>query len=99
VFRDNGEPTEVVTDLVPVLERAIEERLSDAFHNTERHTNNRVVCDHGRLEARLRPMCGLKRDRTARVILAGDAFMQNLRGPLRTRSGSTLGLRVAAALP
>jgi IS6 family transposase len=32
-----------------------------------------------RLKARLRPMRGLKRDRTARVILAGHAFVQNLR--------------------
>jgi DDE domain len=35
--------------------------------------------DHGRLKARLRPMRGLKRDRTARVIVAGHAFVQNLR--------------------
>jgi IS6 family transposase len=35
--------------------------------------------DHGRLKARLRPMRGLKRDRTARVIVAGHAFIQNLR--------------------
>jgi len=31
------------------------------------------------LKARLRPMRGLKRDRTARVIVAGHAFIQNLR--------------------
>jgi IS6 family transposase len=34
--------------------------------------------DHGRLNARLRPMRGLKRDRTG-VIVAGHAFVQNLR--------------------
>ncbi len=33
----------------------------------------------GRLKARLRPMRGLKRDRTARVIVAAHAFVQNLR--------------------
>ena len=38
-----------------------------------------IECDHGRLKARLRPMRGLKRDRTAQVIIAGHAFMQNLR--------------------
>ena len=31
------------------------------------------------LKARLRPMRGLKHDRTARVIVAGHAFTQNLR--------------------
>jgi transposase-like protein len=38
-----------------------------------------VECDHGRLKARLRPMRGLKQDRSARVIIAGHAFVQNLR--------------------
>jgi hypothetical protein len=32
-----------------------------------------------RLKARLRPLRGLKRDRTARVIVGGHAFLQNLR--------------------
>jgi transposase-like protein len=50
-----------------------------AFHNTAQYANNRVECDHGRLKARLRPMRGLKTDRTARVVIAGHAFMQNLR--------------------
>jgi transposase, IS6 family len=36
------------------------------------------VC-HGRLKARLRPMRGLKQDRNAAVIIAGHAFMQNVR--------------------
>ena len=43
------------------------------------HANNRLETDHGRLKARLRPMRGLKRDHTARVIVAGHAFVQNLR--------------------
>jgi DDE domain len=34
---------------------------------------------HGRLKARLRPMRGLKQDRSAKVIVAGHAFIQNLR--------------------
>jgi hypothetical protein len=38
-----------------------------------------VETDHGRLKARLRPMCGLKRDRTASVVIRGHAFIQNLR--------------------
>jgi hypothetical protein len=32
-----------------------------------------------RLKAGLRPMRGLKTDRTARVVIAGHAFMQNVR--------------------
>jgi transposase-like protein len=51
----------------------------DAFHNTDQYANNRVECDHGRLKARLRPMRGLKTDPTAQVIIAGHAFMQNVR--------------------
>jgi transposase, IS6 family len=50
-----------------------------SWHRTDRYANNRVECDHGRLKARLRPMCGLKQDRSARVVIAGHAFVQNLR--------------------
>ena len=75
----HDEPVEVVTDLVPALEHVIEELLPDAFHNTGQYANNRVECNHGRLKARLRPMRGLKTDRTARIIIRGHAFMQNLR--------------------
>jgi IS6 family transposase len=39
----------------------------------------RVEADHGRLKARLRPMRGLKRIRSATTIAAGHAFVQNLR--------------------
>ena len=53
--------------------------LPVAFHETEVHANNPIEIDHGRLKARLRPMRGLMRDRTARVIVAGHAFVQNLR--------------------
>ncbi|HEY5360799.1 MAG TPA: DDE-type integrase/transposase/recombinase, partial [Streptosporangiaceae bacterium] len=35
--------------------------------------------DHGRLKARLRPMRGLKRPRSARILAAGHAFVQNIR--------------------
>jgi IS6 family transposase len=94
----HGEPAEVVTDLAPALEHVIEELLPDAFHNTEKYANNRVECDHGRLKARLRPMRGLKRDRTARVIIAGHAFMQNLRrGHYQLGVEAPSMLRVAAA--
>jgi transposase, IS6 family len=37
-----------------------------------------IEADHGRLKARLRPMRGLKRHRSARILAAGHAFVQNL---------------------
>ena len=70
---------EVVTYRAPALRAAIEELMPAAFHNTERYANNRVACDHGRLKARLRPMRGLKREHSARVIIRGHALMQNMR--------------------
>ena len=76
---DHGEPAEVVTDKAPALRRAIDELAPAAFHNTDQYANNRVEADHGRLKARLRPMRGLKRHRTATVIIRGQAFIQNLR--------------------
>jgi len=35
--------------------------------------------DHGRLKARLRPMRGIKTDRSLRIVATGHAFVQNLR--------------------
>ena len=78
-LRAHGEPVEVVTDRAPALRAAIDGLLPAAFHNTEQYANNRVECDHGRLKARLRPMRGLKRDRSARVVIRGHALMQNIR--------------------
>ncbi|MDQ4102828.1 MAG: transposase, partial [Actinomycetota bacterium] len=43
------------------------------------YANNPIGSDHGRWKARLRPMRGLKRLRSTRVISAGHAFVQNLR--------------------
>ena len=57
----------------------LEEFLPAAWHRTEQYANNRVEADHGRLKARLRPMRGLKQDRSARVIIAGHVFIQNRR--------------------
>ena len=78
-LRAHGEPVEVVTDRAPALRAAIEGLMPAAFHNTEQYANNRVECDHGRLKARLRPMRGLKRDHSARVIIRGHTLMQNIR--------------------
>jgi IS6 family transposase len=38
-----------------------------------------IEADHAPLERRLRPMRGLQTDRTAQVVIAGHAFLQNLR--------------------
>jgi transposase, IS6 family len=75
----HAEPAEVMTDRAWTLLAVVDELLPGAFHNTERYANNRIEADHGRLKARLRPMRGLKRDCTARVIMRGHAFIQNLR--------------------
>jgi transposase-like protein len=72
-------PTEVTTDQAPAYPAVLEELLPAAWHRTEQYTNNRVECDHGRLKARLRPMRGLKQDRSARVIIVGHAFVQHVR--------------------
>jgi transposase-like protein len=68
-----------VTDRAWTLRAVIDELVPAAFHNTEQYANNRIEADHGRLKARLRPMRGLKRDRSTRVIIRGHAFTQNLR--------------------
>jgi transposase-like protein len=75
----DGEPDVVVTDRAAALANVIAELLPRALHHTVKYANNRVECDHGRLKARLRPMRGLKTDRTARVIINGHGFIQNLR--------------------
>jgi transposase-like protein len=72
-------PVEVVTDHAPVYPAVLEELLPAAWHRTDRYANNRVEGDHGRLKARLRPMRGLKQDRSAMVIIVGHAFIQNVR--------------------
>jgi transposase-like protein len=72
-------PAEVSTDQAPAYPAGLEDLLPAARHRTDRYANNRVECDHGRLRARLRPMRGLKQDRSAMVIIAGHAFVQNLR--------------------
>jgi IS6 family transposase len=72
-------PAEVTTDQAPVYPAVLEDLLPASWHRTDQYANNRVECDHGRLKARLRPMRGLKEDRSARVVIAGHAFVQNLR--------------------
>jgi transposase, IS6 family len=91
-------PIEVVTDQAPTYPVVLEELLPAAWHRSDRYANNRVEADHGRLKARLRPMRGLKRDRSARVIIAGHAFVQNVRrGHYELAAEESTNRRVAAA--
>jgi transposase-like protein len=91
-------PIEVTTDQAPAYPAVLEELLPAAWHHTEQHGNNRVEADHGRLKARLRPMRGLKQDRSARVVVAGHAFVQNLRrGHYELAVEEPASRRVAAA--
>jgi transposase-like protein len=69
-------PAEVTTDRAPAYPRVLDELIPSALHTVERYANNPVEADHGRLKARLRPMRGLKRHRSARIISAGHAFVQ-----------------------
>ena len=92
-------PKEVTTDRVAPLLRVVDDLLPEVLHDITQYGNNPVECDHGRLKARLRPMRGLRTDRTASTVIRGHAFFQNLR-----RGHYELGvearhehLRVAAA--
>ena len=72
-------PVEVTTDKAPVYPGVLKALLPAAWHRTDQYANNGIECDHGRLKAGLRPMRGLKQDRSARVVIAGHGFVQNLR--------------------
>jgi transposase, IS6 family len=91
-------PIEGVTDQAPTYPVVLDELLPTAWHRTDRYANNRVEADHGRLKARLRPMRGPKRDRSARVIIAGHAFVQKVRrGHYELAAEEPTNRRVAAA--
>ncbi len=78
-LRHTPRPSEVTTDRAPTYPRVLDELLPAAHHVTEQYANNPIEADHGRLKSRLRPMRGLKRLRSARMISIGHAFVQNLR--------------------
>ena len=56
-----------------------DELVPCALHTVERHPNNPAEADHGRLKARPRPIRGLKRHRSAPILAAGHALVQNPR--------------------
>jgi transposase-like protein len=72
-------PTEVVTDAAPVYPGVLDALIPSAWHHVEQYANNPIEADHGRLKHRLRSMRGLRTDTTAQIIIAGHAFIQNLR--------------------
>ena len=80
---------EVITDRAPALANVIQ-LWSRGVPQHRPVREQPVRCDHGRLNARLRPMRGLKTDRTASVVIRGHAFIQNLR-----RGHDQLGVEVA----
>jgi transposase-like protein len=91
-------PSEVVTDAAAVYPGVLDELIPQAWHHVEQYANNPIEADHSRLKQRLRPMRGLRTDKTAQVIIAGHAFMQNLRrGHYELGVDAPPALRVAAA--
>jgi transposase-like protein len=79
ILTTRNQPAEVITDRAATYPIVLDELLPAAWHRTDQYANNQLECDHGRLKARLRPMRGLKQDRSANVLIAGHAFVQNLR--------------------
>jgi hypothetical protein len=76
----------------------LDELIPQAWHHVERHANNRIEADHSQPKHRLRPMRGLRTGRTAQTIIAGHAFMQNLRrGHYELGVDAPRSLRVVAA--
>ena len=57
----------------------VDDLLPEMLHDTTQYVNNPIECNHGRLKARLRPMRGLRTDRTASAVIRGPAFIQNVR--------------------
>jgi len=72
-------PAEVVTDAAPIYPAVLDELAPSAWHHVDRYANNSIESDHAQLKRRLRPMRGLRTARTAQVIIAGHAFVQNIR--------------------
>jgi transposase-like protein len=92
-------PVEVITDRAATYPIVLDELLPAPWHRTERYANNRVEADHGRLKSRLRPMRGFKQDHSAKVVIAGHAFVQNLRrGHFELAVEEPVNRRVAVAL-
>tara|TARA_B110001454_G_C12671189_1_gene413844 strand:+ start:82 stop:846 length:765 start_codon:yes stop_codon:yes gene_type:complete len=75
----HGQPSEIKTDLAAPLLRVIDALIPKAAHDTEQYANNRIENDHGRIEARPRPMRCQRTEPSASIVIRGHAFIQNLR--------------------
>ena len=73
IVTDSSQPAAVIADLVP------------DEHCTERYAN-RIESDHARLKARLRPMRGLKTDRTGSIASAVTPSFRIYDGAISVRS-------------
>ncbi|MBB4752477.1 transposase-like protein [Actinoplanes lobatus] len=90
-------PVEVVTDAAAVYPAVLADLVPAAWHHVEQYANNPVEADHSQLKHRLRPMRGLRTDRTAQTVIAGHAFVQNLRrGHYEIATETSPRLRLAA---
>ena len=84
--------------VVPRRRGAAGELVPAAAHITEQYANYPIEADHARLKARLRPMRGLKRFRSAAAIATGRAFVQNFRrGHYELATDASPPLRLATA--
>jgi len=91
-------PSEAVTDAAAVYPGVLGDLIPAVWHHVEQYANNPIESDHGQLKHRLRPMRGLQTDRTAQVVIAGHAFLQNLRrGHYELAVDERPALRLAAA--
>jgi transposase-like protein len=76
----------------------LEALLPAAWHRTDQYANNRIEADHGRLKSRLGAMRGFKQDRSARAVIAGHGFLQNVRrGHYELAVDGPVNRRVAVA--
>ncbi len=92
-------PVEVTTDKAAVYPPVLDELAPGTWHCTQAYANNRMEADHGQLKRRLRPMRGLKTNQSARIIIAGHAFIQNIRrGHYELGVDEPMTLRVMAAI-
>jgi hypothetical protein len=72
-------PVGVVTDAAAVYPAVLADLVLAAWHHVEQYASNPVEADHSRLKHRLRPRRGLRTGRIAHTVIAGHAFVQNLR--------------------
>jgi transposase-like protein len=69
-------PVEVATDAAPIYPAVLEELMPAAWHHVERHANNPIEADHSQLKHRLRPMRGLRTDKTAQVVTQAATLLR-----------------------